>query len=158
MRPVTAEEAARWQQLAEEYGCTDEDGNIAMGRFRVKRVDGNTIALQFITPIVAGLHTDELEEKQPPIMFDRTANGEIIIPGRWWQHMFEKLSETDYDEDIRRTAFSVAHGAVRFHDSHVPSDVETIAFLAPNANGQLVLHEALPPGGTIHMKLNPISR
>jgi hypothetical protein len=158
MRRVTAEEAAYWQELAEEHGFTDEDGNIALGRFRVERVDRNTIALRFITPIVAGLYTDGLEEKQPPIMFDRTANGEIIIPGRWWQHMFEKLSETDDDEDIRRTAFSAAHGAVRFHDSHIPSDVETIRFLAPNASGQLVLHEALPPGGTIHMELNPIHR
>jgi hypothetical protein len=155
MRPVTAQEAERWLSLAEEHGFTDDDGDIAIGRFRVARADASMITIRFITPIVAGLYTDDLHEKQPPVMFDRTASGEIIIPGRWWQHLFEQLSDDKQENDnVRAQAFRAAHGCINVGDGYLPADTDTIEFRVPDEDGRLVVHEALPPGGTISLQLN----
>jgi hypothetical protein len=89
----------------------------------------------------------------PPITFDRTPEGEIIVPGRWWQHVFERSSESpDMPDELREVARKLAQHA-KVSDAHVPASVETISFLAPDRNGNLVVHEALPPEGRIDISL-----
>jgi hypothetical protein len=152
MRNVTQEEAERWIALAEEHGFTNEAGDIALGRFNVESVDGHSITLRVLTPIVAGEYTEGLDRKEPPIMFDRTPSGEIIIPGRWWQHLFEKVAdEADLDEETSTAAAALARTSA-FGDALLP-DVETISFVVPDESGNPVVHEALPPEGTIRLQL-----
>jgi hypothetical protein len=151
MRPVTERETADWTALARQYGFVDERGDFALGRFvfgrfSLERVGAARMYMRFITPVPAGLYTEELERKTPPILFDRTAEGEVIIPGRWWQRNFERLGEDPQTPgDIRKRAALLARYA-RFSDAVLPASLETIAILAPDDKGELVPHEAVPPG------------
>lgn len=151
MRPVTQEEAEQWRDLARQYGFVNEQADFALGRFifgrfGLERVGAARMYVRFITPVPAGPYTDDLQRKTSPILFDRTAEGEVILPGRWWQLAFERLSEDEQaPADVRQRAAVVARQA-RFSDAVLPADVETIAILAPDENGQLVPHEAVPPG------------
>lgn len=151
MRLVTPEEAEAWRALARQYGFVNDQGDFALGRFvfekfGLERVGAARIYVRFITPVPAGLYTEELQRKTPPILFDRTAEGEVIIPGRWWQRNFERLSEDpEAPPDVRQRAAVLARQA-RFSDAVLPADMETIAILAPNEQGELVPHEAVPPG------------
>ena len=112
MRPVTPEEVARWTDLAREHGYADEDGNItAMGRFAVRGVREDPepiLMMETVTPIIAPAYTDELEEKEPPILFDRTDAGEIIIPGRWIASVFEAVRDDASDPKEIATADALA--------------------------------------------------
>ncbi|MBI2080121.1 MAG: hypothetical protein HYT86_00070 [candidate division NC10 bacterium] len=151
MRVVTPEEAEEWRALARQYGFVNEQGDFALGRFvfekfGLERVGAGRVYVRFITPVPAGLYTEDLQRKGPPILFDRTAEGQIIIPGRWWQSSFERFGEDPaVPADVRRQAARIAHHG-RFSDAVLPADVETIAILVPDEKGEPVPHEALPPG------------
>jgi hypothetical protein len=159
MREVTQAEAASWTALAEEHGFTDESGDLEPGRFAVESFEGDTLTLRTITPIVAGLYTEDLRRKTPPIMFDRTAGGEIVLPGRWWAHMLERLSDGLEDAGDLRAAAGARQLAreASFLDVALPADTDTIAFLAP-VDDELVVHEALPPNGVIRVRIRLRSR
>lgn len=150
LRPVTKEEAEEWRALARQYGFVNEQGDFALGRFvfekfGLERVGAARIYVRFITPVPAGLYTEDLQRKSPPILFDRTAEGQVILPGRWWQRNFERLSEdAQAPADVRQRAALLARRA-RFSDAILPADVETIAILASDDKGELVPHEAVPP-------------
>ncbi|MBI2073132.1 MAG: hypothetical protein HYT81_08895 [Gemmatimonadetes bacterium] len=151
MRPVTNEEAEEWTALARRYGFVNEQGDFALGRFvfgkfGLERVGAARLYVRFITPVPAGLYTEDLQRKTPPILFDRTAEGQVILPGRWWQGNFERLSEDPQaPADVRQHAARLARHA-RFSDALLPASVETIAILAPDERGELAPHEAVPPG------------
>jgi hypothetical protein len=107
--------------------------------------------------VPAGLYSDaELRPKTPPIMFDRAADGSIVLPGRWWQLTFEKLSQDD------RAPAEVRHGARQlaslgaFADARLPADTDTISFFATDDSGELVEHEALAPGTPAMIRLEPL--
>jgi len=149
MRRVTREEAEAWTSLARQYGFMNASGDIALGRYVLEPEAGQTW-VRFITPVVAGLYTErDARPKTPPILFERTEAGEIILPGRWWQRMFEALGgDESVPEDVRRSAAAAA-STVLVSDCVLPEDFETISFLAPNDAGEMVVHEALPPGTRI---------
>lgn len=155
MRRVTREEAEAWTSLARQYGFVNADGDIALGRYVLEQEAGQTW-VHFITPVVAGLYTErDARPQTPPILFERTDAGEIILPGRWWQRMFESLGgDENVPEDVRRGA-AVAARTVLVSDYLVPAVVETISFLAPNDAGEMVVHEALPPGTRIPLMIQP---
>lgn len=158
MRKVTEREAQQWLALAQEYGFVDADGNIALGRYVIEQAPGGLV-IRFITPVPAGLYSDkDLVPKTPPIMFDRDGNGHIVLPGRWWQLMFERLSEHESaPPDVRRMA-AVAARTVVAKDCLLPPEFETIEFMAPNDSGELVAHEALPPDTRIPILMRPTRR
>jgi hypothetical protein len=156
MRRIQKSEAAAWTALAQSYGFADAAG-IALGRFVMESTEEpGTLCMRFITPVPAGLHSDQtLRKKTPPILFDRDPAGCIILPGRWWAHMFEKLSEDAHvPPDVRQMA-QIAARTVVVEDLVLPVDFETIEFLAPDEDGTLVLHEALPPETRIPLVLRP---
>jgi hypothetical protein len=145
MRKVTQEEADRWMQVAEEHGFADGKG-MALGRYVTEGMENGAMTIRFITPVPAGLYSEDLRRKTPPIMFDRLPSGEIILPGRWWQLMLEKLSESEEaPADVRKTA-ALAARMVDVTDGFLPADTDTIEIDAPDDDGNLVTHEALPPG------------
>jgi hypothetical protein len=78
-----------WMALAQERG-RQRQGEVALGRFHVEETPNGQLRLTFLTPVVAGTYSEELQRKTPPILFDRTPEGQIIVPGRWWQAMFER--------------------------------------------------------------------
>jgi hypothetical protein len=152
MRRVTQAEAAQWTELAREHGHVDDEGRILFGHFTVESdAPDGAMRLRLVTPLVAELYSGAtLARKQPPIMFDRAPSGEIIIPGRWWHSMFERLSE--YEGEGRATAARVSR-LVRVDDIHLPAETDTIGFIAPDDNGNYVVHEALPPGVEITLRI-----
>jgi len=156
MRRITQEEADEWMSLAREYGFVSEEG-FALGRFIVEEMAGEEVYLQFITPLAAGPYTEQLESKTPPIQFDRTPAGEIIIPGRWWAHMFELQSEAAHvPEDLRRKSANLSR---RIHVSDVllPPTTDTIQISIPDEEGKMVPTEALPPGTRACMRIRSLS-
>jgi len=156
MRKITQQEAEQWIALAEAHGFTDSEGRFALGRFVVEgRDDEGHVLLRVITPIPAGLYTEALRKKTPPILFDRTPAGEIILPGRWWQHMFEGLSAHEEVPEATRQAAAAAAATIAVPDVYLPADTDTIEITAPDADGEPVTHEALPPGGVMRLRLTP---
>jgi hypothetical protein len=153
MREVTQAEAERWTALAQEHGFANEDGDVLPGRFVVEDMEGDTMTLRLITPIIADHYTENLEEKMPPIMFDRNAAGEIILPGRWWADMFERVSDrVELTDHEATTAISLERNA-KYADIRLPADTDTIAFTAAGPDGNPVTYEALPPEGRIQVGL-----
>ncbi len=154
MRKVTKEEALRWTRLARQYGFTNEQGEFQLGRYVIEGEAEGTF-VKFITPVPAGLYTEELKKKTPPILFDRTANGEIILPGRWWQLMFDKVSQDSEAPAHVRQIAALATRSVSVSDAFLPPEFETISILAPDDDGNLVVHEALPPETRIPLNAAP---
>ena len=158
MRKITRAEYERWIAMAREHGFVNEEGQVALGRFTLEASDEGHLTLRFLTPVPAGLYSEELQKKTPPIMFDRTETGEIILPGRWWQLMFEKLSkESSVPPDVRRTA-AIAARVVVVSNAFLPANTDTIEMSAPDEDGNIVLHEALAPDTIAYLKLSPESR
>lgn len=144
MRRVTRDEAAQWMSLAQEHGFASEKG-FALGRFVAEGMESGNLKIRFVTPMPAGLYSEDLRPKEPPMMFDRLATGEIIFPGRWWQDMFEKLSEAEeVPDEVRRNAALTAR-VIDMSDGFLPADTDTVEIRASDAQGNLVAHEALPP-------------
>ena len=92
MRRVTQQEGEGWRTLAQQHGFGSAEGRFVLGRFIVEDRDENGLVLCVVTPIPAGLDAEKHQLKTPPIMFDRTPADEIVVPGRWWQLMFENVS------------------------------------------------------------------
>ncbi len=148
MRKPTKEEAAAWLSMAREHGFVGREGTFQLGRFVVEGSEEEAVIyVQFVTPVPAGIGTEgTLEPKAPPVLFERTSAGEIILPGRWWASMFETLSsQPEVPPDQRQTAlFASRH--VQAGDAYLPPETDTIEILAPDHKGYMVQHEALKPG------------
>ncbi len=148
MRKPTREETDRWLTVAREHGLVGKEGAVQLGRFVVEGSDEEPVVyVQFITPLPASIYSDCTGEPTgQPVPFERTAAGEIILPGRWWAAMLDTLSgQRDVPPDQRQTA-SFASRRIAPWDVFLPAETDTIAILAPNHNGDLVWHEALRPG------------
>jgi hypothetical protein len=154
MRKATQEETNNWMSLAKEHGFIDESGGISIGRFVIESFINKRIVLKLITPLIAPLYTHHGNNlKSPPILFDRTPDGLIIIPGRWWAGMFDSLSEHPVVAGSVRDKAIPASRVIKIPDALLPPDTDTISFLAPDDNGKPIPFEALPPGGKIVLNL-----
>ena len=156
MRKVTQKEAEEWTTLAAEHGFVNDEGGIALGRFTIDEEESvdKRIVIRIVTPIIAPLYTHQGNKlKSPPILFDRTTDGQIIIPGRWWADMFDRMSgDSKISEPIAEKAFLVSRKS-EVPDMFLPPSTDTISFRAPDENGQVITFEALPPGGKIVLNL-----
>jgi hypothetical protein len=154
MRNVTEQEAENWLALAREHGFGSSEGRFALGRFIVEGRDAGGLVLSVITPIPAGLRRQSVQAKTPPIMFDRTSAGEIIVPGDWWRLMFEQVTQDERaPAAMRRMAATIA-ATIVCHDALLPADTDTIEISTPDLEGNVVPHEALPPGTQIRVRLH----
>ena len=120
-----------WAALAREHGFGSTEGRFALGRFIVEGRDEDGLVLYVITPIPAGLDSQNVPAKGPPIMFDRTPAGDIIVPGGWWQLMFEQVTQDEsMPTAMREMAASIATN-ILCNDALLPADADTIEVLAP---------------------------
>ena len=153
MRKITQKGADRWIAMARERGLVNEDGELALGRFQVEAAPNGQLRLTFLTPLVAGTYSEALQRKTPPILFDRTPEGQIIIPGRWWQSMFETLAALDAVPEGERQLSAVAARHVVVEDALLPPETDTIEMRVPDEDGAYVTHEAVPPGTVLCVNL-----
>ncbi len=148
MRLPTRQETEEWCALARDHGFLNDEGQFDLGKFLVVEGEGeSSIGIKFITPVAAGSYTEDmLQRKSPPVLFERTAEGDIILPGRWWVSMLEALSDNDdlSAEDRERALIASRH--VEVANTFLPVSTDTIDILAPDPDGTLVSHEALKPG------------
>ncbi len=155
MRKVTPQEVKEWVELAEAHGHTDAHGNVAPGRFTVSQERPGEYVLTLVTPLPAPPRTPDLRRKTPPIMFDRTPDGDIVLPlGRWLDFMFEEASR-DQPPEGRMLARALSRAAFTAGDAILPAETDTIEFVLPDEDGNPVVVEALPPGGHITIRLKP---
>ena len=133
----------------------DEQGKFKHGQCTTEDMEGGAIAIWLITPLPAGLFTENLEPKSPPIRFCRTPGGQIIIPGRWWANALENCSmDEELPLDVRQNA-ARASRVVDFEDILLPANTDTIDILAPDSDGNLVSHEAIKPDTCVKLSPQP---
>ena len=107
------------------------EGRFVLGRFIVEDRDENGLVLCVVTPIPAGLDAEKHQLKTPPIMFDRTPADEIVVPGRWWQLMFENVSaDAAAPAEMRQMAATVAATTI-CSDVLLPADSDTVEIVCP---------------------------
>ena len=119
MRKMTQKEAEEWTELVRKEG---------FGRLKLESQDDRKLTLKLITPLIAEPYSNQnLKRKHSPIMFDRTQNGEIIIPGRWWVDMTERLSEDAILESDRESLLQLSR-MMDCQDTLLTPDTDTIEF------------------------------
>jgi hypothetical protein len=86
-------------------------------------------------------------------MFDRTPADEIVVPGRWWQLMFENVSEdASAPAEMRQMAATMAATTV-CRDVLLPAGSDTVEIGVPDSQGHVATFEALPPGTRMRVRI-----
>jgi len=160
MRRVTQQEGDSWRALAQRHGFGSAEGRFVLGRFIVEDRNENDLVLCVVTPIPAGLDAETPQLKALPVMFDRTPADEIVVPGRWWQLMFENVStDAAAPAEMRQMAATIAATTI-CSDVLLPPDSDTVEIGVTDSEGNMRRYEALPPGTRMRARLdrNPLSR
>jgi len=150
MRRVTQQEGESWRALAQRHGFGSAEGRFVLGRFIVEDRDENDLVLCVVTPIPAGLDAETPQLKALPVMFDRTPADEIVVPGRWWQLMFENVSaDAAAPAEMRQMAATTICS-----DVLLPPDSDTVEIGVADSQGNMTRYEALPPGTRMRARLD----
>ena len=153
MRRVTRQEGESWRALAQRHGFGSAEGRFVLGRFIVEDRDEDDLVLCVVTPIPAGLDAETPQLKALPVMFDRTPADEIVVPGRWWQLMFENVSEdVSAPAEMRQMAATMAATTV-CRDVLLPANSDTVEIGVPDSQGHVATFEALPPGTRMRVSI-----
>ena len=144
LRRVTSQQHTQWLAQAQRYGLLLRSSEFALGCFRIAAWAGGPL-LEVLTPLPADRYDAELHTKPVPVRFDRTPAGEVILPGRWWQAAFERLSrEPEHPLELRRLAGLAARAAVP--NLLLEANIATVAVLIDG-----IETEALPPGTLLQL-------
>jgi hypothetical protein len=154
MRKVTPQEGESWRALAQQHGFGSAEGRFVLGRFIVEDRDENGLLLCVVTPIPAGLDTEKAQIETLPVMFHRTPADEIVVPGRWWQMMFENVSaDAAAPAEMRQMAATMAATTI-CRDVLLPADSDTVEIGIADSQGNMTRYEALPPGTRMRARLD----
>ena len=159
MRRVTQQEGESWRALAQQHGFGSAEGRFVLGRFIVEDRDENGLLLCVVTPIPAGLDAEKVQAEKVqieklPVMFNRTPSDEIVVPGRWWQVMFENVSaDAAAPAEMRQMAATMAATTI-CRDVLLPADSDTVEIGIVDSQGQMARYEALPPGTRMRARLD----
>jgi hypothetical protein len=155
MRRVTQQEGESWRALAQQHGFGSAEGRFVLGRFIVEGRDGNGLVLCAVTPIPAGLDAETPQlTALPVVLFDRTPADEIVVPGRWWQLMFENVSaDAAAPVEMRQMAATMVATTI-CSDALLPPDSDTVEIGVADSQGHMTRYEALPPGTRLRVTLD----
>jgi hypothetical protein len=154
MRRVTQQEGESWRTLAQQHGFGSAEGRFVLGGFIVEARDENGLVLSVVTPIPAGLDAEEPKFKASPVMFERTPADEIVVPGHWWQLMFENVSaDAATLAEMRQMAATMATTTF-CSDVLLPAGSDTVEIAVPDSQGNMTRYEALPPGTRMRVRLD----
>jgi hypothetical protein len=145
-----------WIRLARQYGGMDEHGNLlADGRVLIEAVDEaeRRITARLITPLRAGIYTDDLQRKPPPFLFDRTRDGRVMLPGRWFVTVLEGIRDDPTRPAAERALAARARTAGQFLDVMIPAFLVTRTTVTWSATGEEVECELLSPPLTLTIRL-----
>ena len=154
MRRVTQQEGESWRALAQQHGFGSAEGRFVLGRFIVEDRDENGLLLCVVTPIPAGLDAEKAQNETLPVIFKRTPADEIVVPGRWWQMMFENVSaDAAAPAKMRQMAATIAATTI-CRDVLLPAASDTVEIGIVDSQGKMVRYEALPPGTRMRARLD----
>jgi len=141
------ETAARAMQVLAAQGLIDSAGDVPIGTcLLLPGSSGRGFRLLLVTPWLADEYDSDLRRrKTSPIMFDRTAAGEVIVPMRSLLARFEALATNrTAPESTRQLALTLARRS-QLDDLVFPADVITLALtVTDRGTGTETVIEALP--------------
>jgi hypothetical protein len=128
----------QWLAEAERHGF----GKYAFGSLREEGDRAEHLTIHFHTLVPAGYY----KQAAPPILFDRNAAGEIVLPGRWWQDYVAAASRVkdNTPEDLRALAQELQSSDMV--NASVPAQAHTRLVELNDLEGRLVPQEVLLPG------------
>ncbi len=140
--------AEQSMQVFLEHGLTTESGDVKMNQCILLPPPG--IHLLVALPWPADQYGPELQRKSPPIQFERTEQGEIIIPFRSVLGKVEELvSNPAASEALQAFALDMSRRAESRPDIVLPASVETVALKIEEEDGTTTITEALAAGTVI---------
>jgi hypothetical protein len=147
------EEAERFtdsaMELFQAQGLVNSNGDVGVGGCMFLPSGGGRVSVLLVTPCPADEYDDNLQRKPSPVRFDRTPEGAIILPGRWFLTKIEELADNPtVSEELRTTARRFSRTA-RVQPLILPSEIPTVALNVPAQDGSQTQLEALPGGTTL---------
>lgn len=146
MNIISPEAWGQWLAEAERHGF----GKYAFGSVFAEGGDrAEHLTIHFHTLVPASYY----KQTTPPILFDRNAAGEIVLPGRWWQDYVAAASRVkdNAPEDLQALAQELQSSDMV--NALVPARVDFRASSADvrlvplhGVEGHLVMQEVLLPG------------
>jgi hypothetical protein len=123
---------------AERHGF----GKYAFGSVFAEGDRAEHLTIHFHTLVPASYY----KQTAPPILFDRNAAGEIVLPGRWWQDYVAAASRVkdNAPEDLRALAQELRSSDMV--NASVPARAHTLLIELNDLEGRLVTQEVLWPG------------
>jgi hypothetical protein len=152
------EEAERFTDSAMEVfqaqGLVNSGGEIAVGRCMLLPSQGAGLSLLLVTPCPVDEYDDNLQRKPSPVRFERTSDGAIVLPGRWFLTRVEELADNPaVPEDLRDTARQFSRTAL-VQPLILSSEIPTVALQVGAEDGSQTLLEALPGGTTLTVTIS----
>jgi hypothetical protein len=74
-------------------------------------------------------------------MFERTPADEIVVPGRWWQLVFENVSADAAAPAERRQMAATMATTTVCSDVLLPADSDTVEIAVPDSQGNMQYDE-----------------
>ena len=146
------EEAERFtdsaMKLFEEHGLVNSNGDFAVGRCMLLPSQGVGLSLLLVTPCPVDEYDDNLERRPSPVRFERTSEGAIVLPRRWFLSKVEELADDPaIPEELRDAARQFSRTALV--DPLILSlETPTVALNVGAQDESQVVLEALPGGTT----------
>jgi hypothetical protein len=152
------EEAERFTDSAMEVfqaqGLVNSGGEVAVGRCMLLPSQGTGLSLLLVTPCPVDEYDDNLQRKPSPVRFERTPEGAIVLPGRWFLTRVEELADNPaVSEDLRDTARQFSRTAL-VQPLILSPEIPTVALQVGAEDGSQTLLEALPGGTTLTVTIS----
>jgi hypothetical protein len=147
------EEAERFagsaMKLFQAHGLVNPGGDVAVGRCMLLPGQGAGLSLLLVTPCPVDEYDDNLQPKPSPVRFERTSEGAIVLPGRWFLSKVEDLADDSaISEEVRDAARQFSRTAL-VGPLILSLETPTVALNVRAQDGSPTLLEALPGGTTL---------
>jgi hypothetical protein len=153
------DEAERFTDSAikvfQTHGLVNSGGDVAVGRCMLLPSQGAGLSLLLVTPCPVDEYDDNLQRKPSPVRFDRTSEGAIVLPGRWFLTKVEEVADDPaVPEELRDAARQFSRTAL-VDPLILSPETPTVALnVRDQEDGKPTLLEALPGGTTLTVALS----
>jgi hypothetical protein len=140
-------------ELFQAQGLVNSGGDVGVGRCMLLPSQGAGLSLLLVTPCPVDEYDDNLQRKPSPVRFERTPEGAIVLPGRWFLTKVEELADNPtVPEGLRDTARQFSRTAL-VQPLILTPEIPTVALNVTAQDGSETLLEALPGGTTLTVTL-----
>lgn len=138
---------SEWHQRARELGLVDAAGYIKPNVVLIHGVDesGDIVMAELVTPLRAPEYTEDLQRKSPPWRFNRTADGRVVLPGRWFVEVFAAIRDDATRRHEERAIAARASAVSSLEDVVLPDGCVVIEHAIKRPDGVISCEMLLPP-------------